>query len=384
MKLSSTHVGRLAILLLAPVAAFAQLTVPSDGSDGDLIISQNTVTDLRLASDGQWDQANTGNRGNGVYDHNKWAVVFKFKSVTIAAGATNTFINNSTHAPVVWLVQGDVRINGALSLDGSWASSSVPDVYLPTEPGPGGFRGGAGSPLGRGTGYGPGFSASADFGNPQIVPLIGGGGGGATSAYSGSAGGGAILIVAAGNVIINGRMSAQGGPGFQFGPNGGSSGCIRVVANTVSGNGYLDTSTVYGGATGRTRIECNSLAPTLNIFPNASAVPPGQTPIIWPSDSAPTVRVMSVDGHASPADPAAAVAGSADVPIQNNGPVDILLETRNLPTNGVVSLRLNPKYSAASWLNATYLSGDITTASWKVTTTPPVGFFTVQARATAP
>ncbi len=190
--------------------------------------------------------------------------------------------------------------------------------------------------------------------------------------------------MAAGNVVINGRMSAQGGPGVEFGPNGGSSGCIRVVANTVSGTGYLDTSAVYGGATGRTRIECNSLAPTLNIFPNASAVPPGQTPIIWPSDNAPTVRVLSVDGHAAPADPAAAVAGSADVPIQNNGAVAILLETQHLPTNGVVTIRLNPKYGSASWLTAAYNSGDINSATWLVQTTPPVGFFTVQARATAP
>ena len=49
-----------------------------------------------------------------------------------------------------------------------------------------------------------------------------------------------------------------------------------------------------------------------------------------------------------------------------------------------VSLRLTPKYGAASVLSVAFVSGDLNTATWKVTVTPPPGFFTLQARATAP
>lgn len=386
-------------LASAHFCALAQLNVPSDGSDGMLNITTNTVIDLRLASRGSWDMNNQANTGNGVYDSNKWAVVFKYKSVNIDAGATNTFLNHESRAPVVWIVQGDVTINGVVTIDGKAAASTIPETYTPSEPGPGGFRGGASSPLGSGAGYGigggysdtQGGSYAGVYGNPQILPLIGGSGGHPYSPFgagvSSGAGGGAILVVAGGNVTINGSISAKGGVGYYYYQSlagGGAAGAIRVVADKVLGWGNIDASAISGGTAGRTRIEANSLAPTLNIFPNVSAVPPGTTPVIWPPDSAATVRVLSVDTQPAPADPLAAVAGTADIPIQNNGPVDILLETKNLPTNGVVSVRLNPKYGQAVWLNAAIVSGDINIATWKATTTPPAGFFTLQARATAP
>lgn len=393
----TSRLSCLAVLLLTPLATHAGLNVPSDGSDGELVISQSTVTDLRLATTGHWDGNNLTNPGNGVYDPEKWAVVFKFKSVRIDAGATNTFINHASRAPVVWIVQGDVTINGVVNLDGRTFTGSIPEKYSPNEAGPGGFRGGADGPLGSGAGYGP-IAATADYGgglysryygNPAIIPLIGGAGAGGGYGAAGSSGGGAILIVAGGVVRVDGAILGRGGYGVDFGgsPGGrgaGAGGAVKVIADQVVGNGVIDVSGRPYGGDGRTRIEANLLEPSLNIFPNVSSVAPGLTPVIWPSDLAPTVRILSVDGHVSPADPTGAVAGSADIPIQNNGPVDVLLETKNLPTNGVVSLRLIPKYGQAYSLNAVNISGDINLATWKVSTTPPSGFFTLQARATAP
>jgi hypothetical protein len=65
--------------------------------------------------------------------------------------------NHYSHAPVVWLVQGNVTINGIVSLSGNNGTSSAPGEYTPTEPGPGGFRGGAlDLSIGYGDGFGPG------------------------------------------------------------------------------------------------------------------------------------------------------------------------------------------------------------------------------------
>ena len=96
-----------AALLLTAASAQAQLTIPgADGSDGSLHVTEDTVIDLSLATGGApgtdaWQQDNTANAGNGVYDPDKWAVVFKYTSVTVDADATLSFANHPTRAPVV-------------------------------------------------------------------------------------------------------------------------------------------------------------------------------------------------------------------------------------------------------------------------------------------
>ena len=85
---------------------------------------------------------------------------------------------------MVWLVNGNVTINGNLNLDGKTPN---PDPLNLTEPGPGGFRGGGSPNYGNGPGFGPGGGTNGSYtpgtyfgtyGNPQIIPLIGGSGGG--------------------------------------------------------------------------------------------------------------------------------------------------------------------------------------------------------------
>ena len=118
-------------------SSIAQIGVPSDGSDGALNITTNTVLDLSQAVTGSWSANNSAHAGLGIYDPTVWAVVFKYSSVTIASNATVTFNNHPSTAPVVWLVTGNVTINGTVSLNGE----DIAPIPLLAVPGPGGYRG---------------------------------------------------------------------------------------------------------------------------------------------------------------------------------------------------------------------------------------------------
>ena len=107
MKTHQTQQRVRAILALL-IAAFAPslfaspLTIPgADGSDDALNVTVSTNIDLSLAVTGAWDANNAANAGKGIYDASKWAVVFKYSSVNIAPGATVTFSNHPSRAPVV-------------------------------------------------------------------------------------------------------------------------------------------------------------------------------------------------------------------------------------------------------------------------------------------
>jgi hypothetical protein len=369
-------------------SAFAQLVIPSDGTDGTFSPAANIEVDLSQAVTGTWSDPNGANAGKGIYDATKWAIVFKYAAVNIPAGVTVTFKNHPSHAPVIWLVQGGVDIAGTVSLNGK-AGLYGTDALTPVEPGPGGFRGGASGPVGNGAGLGPGGGGqgqySGIYGNPQILPLIGGsGGGGNGPPYSGAGAGGAILIAASTNIQLTGNISALGGVPISF---SGSGGAIKLIAHNVTGTGNLNAgpggNSINGG---RVRIEANTLSATVTTNPPTIAVPPGNTPIIFQSANSPTVKIVSVDGIDSPADPTAPLVSSADIAIQKNTPVTIVLETRNFATAGaVVSVRVANKYGGAGWYNATLDSGGTSALStWRVETTLAPGFVTLQARATAP
>ncbi|MFN7287158.1 MAG: hypothetical protein ACK5TY_02950 [Verrucomicrobiota bacterium] len=375
----------------------ADLTIPGDGSDGALNITEYTVIDLSKAVTGKWDQNNAANAGHGVYDPEKWAIVFKYSSVNIAAetagvpsqlvGRTLRFTNHPSRAPVVWLVQGDVVINGIVSLRGEGTTRDSVLMLTPREPGPGGFRGGAFGPSGSGTGYGPGGQADGSpwgaylgsYGNPQIIPLIGGSGSRSREYWGSAAGGGAILIAASGSITVNGIIDARGGaPGENVYP--AADGAIKLIGSSVTGNGTLDAPFL-----GRIRVETVSpMAATLKTFPETIGVPPADPPILWPAGNAPKARIVSVDAVPAPEDPKSPVVAAADLAIQNNAPVSIIIETLDFPIEGVVQLAVIPKFGQRGWLTATRVSGDITKATWRVITTLPQGFVTLQARATQP
>ena len=144
-------------LILLSISLPAQaLNVPSDGSDGAFAPSANVQIDLSQAVTGNWNQDNAANAGKGIYDPNKWAVVFKYSSVDIPGGVTVTFKNHPSGAPVVWFVQGDANINANAVINIKGADGNQSGGLA--EPGPGGFRGGsAGSATAPPpAGFGPG------------------------------------------------------------------------------------------------------------------------------------------------------------------------------------------------------------------------------------
>jgi hypothetical protein len=384
MQTKTSILVALGVALLFSAVAHAQLNIPSDGSDGAFSPNANVEIDLGLAANGAW---TAPGGGNGVYDASKWAVVFKYSSVNIPNGVKVTFKNHPSYAPVVWLVQGNVTIAGELNLDGKVGTGDTVAKLTPTEPGPGGYRGGADGPLGKGAGMGPGGGSdtgyyAGSYGNPQIIPLIGGSGGG-FGGMSGGSGGGAILVAASSTVTVSGVISANGiSQDWYWWMRGGSGGAIRLIGSSVLGNGVISAMGTQG--VGRIRIEAFTSSALLRISPETIAVPPAPTPILWPAENAPTARVVSVDAINAPTDPHAPLVAAADVAIQNSNPVNIVIETKNFPIEGVVQLFITQKFGGRTTLNATRLSGDITSAIWNVQTTLPQGFVTLQTRATQP
>lgn len=380
-----TSILPLACLAALSVSASAAIIVPgADGSDGPLNITVNTVIDLSLAPTGVWDADNTTNAPNGIYDPSKWAVVFKYSSVNIAPGATLTFKNNASRAPVVWLVSGNVTIAGTVSLNGkNWVEA--PNL---AEPGPGGFRGGmknysaqvtvgAGFGMGGGTNnvavsaysvnggggsYGSiGSIGQPAYGNPSLIPLSGGsGGGGGFNTYnniagSGGAGGGALLVASSGNVSLNGNVSANGGAGqnvVNAAGGSGSGGGIRIIANEMSGSGLLQTvggSSPSSGGNGRIRIERVTNSATIVPAPDPSVVDlaANSTALLWPPTGAPEVRVVSVGGINAPADPKAGFGTiGADVALPSASTTTVIVETKNVEQAAQVFVRATPRSNA--------------------------------------
>ena len=315
MKRRSRCLPLVAACLLAHCVC-AALEIPgADGSDGALRVTKESCVegvytiDLGQAATRLWDSTSPRS-GKGVYDPEKWAVVFKYTSVQIDEGCTVKFVNHPSNPPVYWLVSGDVVIRGELNLDGERGR----DKYdlAPTrcaQPGPGGFAGGlsqtcdsdTGYTYSGGGGYGPGGSVTrvssssiymtgsgashatlgsigeggkigALYGDETLIPLVGGSGG-AGSNYSwassqetfsmaggsgGGAGGGAICIAASGTVTLEGLISARGNRGgitsskpstnntAYFKGGCGSGGAVRLVAEAIQGSGSVDVSS-FGG-----------------------------------------------------------------------------------------------------------------------------------------
>lgn len=393
-----------AMILLLPFLLKADITVPSDGSDGDFAPTESIEIDLGEASTAAWNTPSPV-AGKGVYDAEQWAVVFKYASVIIPVGVKVTFKNHPSKAPVVWLVDGPVVIAGEVNLDGELGGFSSRDRTEPARGGPGGFRGGLGvlgAGIRQGGGFGPGRLKDTDrstsgaysqgvgdvnlqgrgyvYGNSSIVPLIGGSGG-SGSEFTGSAGGGgagAILVASRSMIDLRGRLSAK----TERDPNAfsGAGGAIRLMADIISGSGTINT---YGGETGspgRIRIEANHFEASLTLIPETIVVPPANPPRIWPETDFPKARVVSVDAVAVPADPRSDLAPTgADLTLQTTGPREVVVETRNMATTASVKVMLIPLRGRPVVVDAVHQAGDVTLSTWTAQVDIPTGFAAVQA-----
>ena len=370
----------------------AVIDIPgADGSDGEFAPTENIEIDLSLATTSAWNIPNEEASGNGVYDAEKWAVVFKYSSVNIPEGVTVTFKNHPSFAPVVWLVGGDVVINGTVDVGAKVAHQP--------EPGPGGFHGGlpAGTQLLDGIGIGPGAKghrshggystagASGDdrvYGNSQILPLIGGSGGSGSGSLIGMGGGGAILIAGTSQINISGSILANS-ERHHF---EGSGGAIRLICDQLNGTGQLQALSLEHGGQGRIRLEANTFTNSLNVNPFTKVVQPDNPVLIWPRDTAPTARIVSIGGQTAPIDPRyinAYDTADPDVKLNTPDPVDVVIETTNAePTGTTVQLFLKPIRGQDSVLDAQFISGDVTLSTWTVAgVNLPQGAYVLQVRA---
>lgn len=423
-RLLMPRFAQLAVLsLFLPTALLAQINSHSDGSDGTFNPLSSEVVDLSLAVDGDWETGNGG--GDGVYDSTKWAVVFKYSSINIPSGVTVTFSNHPSGAPVVWLVDGGVTIDGVVNLNGM----SGYGFSSPSEPGPGGFAGGAGRSIaafggpgmgpggggtllgagnGAGASYGTkGFSSSgsvpgAVYGSTRILPLLGGSGGGAQgAAYNngGGGGGGALLLVAATTVSVDGSILANGGGHASTNAGGGSGGGVRIIADSLQGSGAIQaiggTSNALDeiGGNGRIRLESNDITiadVTVNVTTYLTTLGPSD-PMIWTDDdtlSAPTVRIDSIAGMAVSLDPNPSfLSPPADLNLSVTGPVSVVLFAENVPLVGsTVFVRMVPVSGVADTVHATHVTGPESGSTWSaiIDSIPSVGFAGIQASAILP
>lgn len=426
-------VGAFAVLAGTAAALPASLAIPSDGSDGAFAPTESVVIDLSEALTGPWDTAGTG---AGVYDPEQWAVVFKFSTINIPAGVTVTFANHPSRAPVIWLAQGDVVIDGTVSLNGTMGHSGTA-LRTFAEPGPGGFRGGRGSDAqtlggagmgpggasygetdshaGSGGGYGtagglantswggqtPG-AAGVAYGNAGVFPLIGGSGGAGSANGSvgkgGGAGAGAILIATPASIVLSGEVRANGGNGSNAGggnrgSGGGSGGGIRLISDSISGNGVLRalggaggtgsvSATGGNGAVGRIRVEAftNDLIDTGN--PAFSLGVPEETPRIFRDSATPAIRSVTLGGEPVPEDPRAELSfPNTDVTLPEAGTMTLVIEAENVPFDSEVLVRVVRRTGAETAYLAELTGGTFESSTWSAEVDVSGGFSTVQVRA---
>jgi plastocyanin len=410
-------------LLLLGGNAHGGIDVGSDGSDGALNVATNTEIDLSQAVPAPWNTASP-QPGKGVYDAEKWAVVFKYTSVDIAAGATVTFKNHGSRAPVVWLVQGDVIISGSVVLDGAAGHAGGVEPRH-AEPGPGGFLGGQGSHavlMDNSGGFGPGGAfwggwgaggpggsyatagttgpgggtPAPTYGNAAVLPLIGGSGGaGGRSEFAtagGGAGAGAILIASAQTILVRtgASLRANGGTGGWPGGGGGSGGAIRLLADRVTVETNATVRALGGsagpaaglGGLGRIRLEANTISSQSESAPPATSGPPG--PVFPPSES-PTVRAVALASQPVPAYPYGGFFFPyVDMTIGTYETVTLQIEARNLDVASTLTVRVGLRAGQAFTVPATFVGGNHQLSTWRAEFALPHGMSAIQVLAKLP
>ncbi len=90
MKPSLLSASLLSLAHALILSTHAAITIPgADGSDGALNVTQDSVIDSSKATTAKWDDNNSANAGNGVYDPEKWAVVRLVSGNVTVAGTVD-------------------------------------------------------------------------------------------------------------------------------------------------------------------------------------------------------------------------------------------------------------------------------------------------------
>lgn len=335
--------------------------------------------------------------------------IFNYTTIEVPSGITVRFKKNAGNTPVRWLASDMVTINGVVDVSGEFAPNTLaPGVVA--HGGPGGYDGGrggvnftaSGSYVGT-PGMGPGGGApgtaqqtnptnlrdgqpgqySEIYGNVFLQPLLGGsgGGGGASNPTSdgghGGGGGGAIMISSSRDIVLNGKISANGGDSQWSGASTGgrgSGGAILLRADRISGPGTLEAFAVSANyPNGRIRVEAYERSLTGVDNPVAVVALPSASGEL---NAAGVLNVVSIDGKAVPAGPGGNIS-APDVVFTDAAAVPIEVSATGVPDGTPVSLRITTA-------NGIITAGPQNLAAGKVTftVTVPKGLGTVQALAT--
>ncbi|MBL7650044.1 MAG: hypothetical protein JNK74_28060 [Candidatus Hydrogenedentes bacterium] len=405
-----------ALLLLLAGAAQAQLVIPgNNGQDGAFAPNTNVQVDLSLAVTGEWDTTNS--TGQGVYDPEQWAVIFRYTSVNIPSNVTVTFKNHPSRAPVIWLVQGNATIAGTVSLNGAKGHGGAPTSATFAEPGPGGFRGGRGTRTGAlgSAGMGPGggaYPSTGDYpgsgsyasigasgsatpgsvyGNDGVFPLVGGSGGAGRRVIDcgGGGGGGAILIAVAEDIYVTGQIHANGGGAGNVNNSvtgGGSGGAIRLVADRVDGTGGLTADGgAFGGGAGRIRVEANTITLTAGHV-NSTGLPTIPPRIFRePGDGVPTIKSMALNGQVVPDDPASyPTQDVALIGVDDLETVPMVITAEHVPSGSVVKARVVRLSGVEDIITAVFNGESGDESTWNADIPVAGGFSTIQVHAVLP
>ncbi|HEV3470630.1 MAG TPA: hypothetical protein VG148_15005, partial [Pyrinomonadaceae bacterium] len=213
---------------------------------------------------------------------------------------------------------------------------------------------------------------------------------------AGGGGGGAIVIASSGAIVLTGQIHARGGAGAVSagGGGGGAGGSVRLVANTISGTGFIFASggaaggssssssgTGGAGAPGFIRAEAYDYgAFNPNTSPNfvSFALPHPVAPA-----SPPGLRIASVAGVTAPAAPLGSLHGVPDivVPTTQANPVTVALEGVNVPVGTVVTVTLTPAQGARTTAQSTALAGTEASSTATASVSLPAGMSVISATA---
>lgn len=251
-----------------------------------------------------------------------------------------------------------------------------------------------GTPAGASHGVRGGSISGPIYGDTGIRLLLGGSGGGGVRDVpgSGGGGGGAILIAAQGTLTLSGIIRANGGTGFT---GGGSGGAIRMLASSIVGSGSLiavgtpSRGILYDGLPGYIHASApgfeGDILDNIASLPQATTEPLSGPVELWPDESFPQARIVTVSDLSVPVDPAAAIGQQPpDVTLPPAPHHTVVVETRNFPVTGTVTLFVTPLRGERYEVIADHASGDAAVSTWTATLNGVVGRYALQVRAIAP
>lgn len=125
--------------------------------------------------------------------------------------------------------------------------------------------------------------------------------------------------------------------------------------------------------------------------PSPSVVPlqSGDTAVLWVPDSGPSVRVVSIGGKATPADPRAEFgATGADISLAQTATVAVVVETTNVEDASKVKVRMMPRANGQLVEKDAVLSQVVSNSPkvirWTVDMPVNGGYAAIQARVIRP